>query len=99
MQKYFIDAWRDIAALQMLPLKVKNMQKNSTTTNNNNNENYIVVYKYVVFVGAKDFSWDVSIIKIELNWIYMVPIYNSSLLQLNFFFFTIKCYCIHYHML
>ena len=48
-QKYFIDAWREIAALQRLPFKVKNMQKNSTTTttttttnnnNNNSNENY-----------------------------------------------------------
>ena len=46
-QKYLIDAQRETAALQMLPFKVKNMQKNSTTTtstgnnNNDNNENYI----------------------------------------------------------
>ena len=62
-QKYFIDAQREFSLLQMLPFKVKNMQKNS----NNNNNNYI---------------WCIFIIESYCN----------------FTVFTMKYYCIHYHI-
>ena len=35
-QKYFIDPRWEIAALQLLPFKVKNIQKNSNNNNTNN---------------------------------------------------------------
>ena len=43
-QKYFIDARRETAALQMLPFKVKNMQKNSTTTTTTTTTNICCIF-------------------------------------------------------
>ena len=59
--KHFIDPQQETAALQMLPFKVKNMQKTMSSNNINN-------------------------ININ-NYMYMVHVYNGSLLQLYFFFY------------